>query len=165
MCNYFFSISNIGRKKNKISLMEILRRRLLENATKLSDFAEIFAAIDRGEIINQSIERTNTFCVCVDCSGRITFEEFRSAIKALRLGIENNDEIQHIFRQFDITNNGQIDFNEFLQQLRPPLNDRRRKAALNLFQTMDVDHDGKLTILDLKVRSYFNQNSNLILQL
>lgn len=29
--------------------MEILRRRLLEKAMKQSDFAEIFAAIDRGE--------------------------------------------------------------------------------------------------------------------
>jgi hypothetical protein len=37
------------------------------------------------------------------------------------------------------------------RQLRLPMNERRQKAALNLFNSMDVNKDGKLTILDLKV--------------
>lgn len=57
-----------------------------------------------------------------------------------------------LFQQFDTTNNGQIDLDEFLKQLRPSMNDRRQKAVLNLFNSMDVNHDGKLTIQDLKVR-------------
>lgn len=87
----------------------------------------------------------------IDRSGRITFEEFRSAIKALQLGINNDDEIKKLFRQFDTTNNGQIDLQEFLLQIRPPMNERREKAAINLFNSMDVNKDGKLTIIDLKV--------------
>jgi hypothetical protein len=31
------------------------------------------------------------------------------------------------------------------------MNERRQKAVLNLFNSMDVNKDGKLTILDLKV--------------
>ncbi|CAF1181109.1 unnamed protein product [Rotaria sordida] len=114
--------------------MEKLRQCLLQSASKQSDLIEIFKAIDQ------------------DRSGRITFEEFRAAIKALRLGITNDDEIKQLFQQFDSTKNGQIDLSEFLQQLRPPMNERRQKAALNVFNSMDVDKDGKLTIVDLKTK-------------
>jgi len=31
------------------------------------------------------------------------------------------------------------------------MNERREKAVLNLFNSMDVNKDGKLTVLDLKV--------------
>lgn len=104
--------------------------------------------------ISESEKRNFHSCTfLLDRSGRITFEEFRLAIRALKLGIENNEEIRHLFRQFDTTNNGRIDLQEFLQQLKPPLNERRQRAALNLFHSMDVNKDGKLTIVDLKVSS------------
>ncbi|CAF1050697.1 unnamed protein product [Rotaria sp. Silwood1] len=115
--------------------MELFRQRLLQSTTKQSDLIEIFSAIDRG-----------------NHSGRITFEEFRAAVKSLNLGMKNDEEIKQLFRQFDTTNNGQIDLNEFLQRLRPSMSERRQKAALNLFNTMDVNHDGKLTMLDLKTK-------------
>ncbi len=99
------------------------------------------------------------FFSILDHSGRITFEEFRAAIKSLQLGIKNNEEIKRLFQQFDTTNNGQIDLNEFLQQLRPPMNERRERAALNLFNSIDVNKDGKLTILDLKVRLHLFSKS------
>ncbi|CAF1327485.1 unnamed protein product [Adineta steineri] len=114
--------------------MDILRRRLLDSTTKQSDLIEIFTAIDR------------------DCSGRINFEEFRAAIKLLQLNINSNEEIKDLFQQFDTTHNGQIDLSEFLQQLKPPMNDRRQKAALNLFNSIDVDKDGRLTITDIKAK-------------
>jgi Ca2+-binding EF-hand superfamily protein len=79
-------------------------------------------------------------------------EEFRAAIKSLRLGIKSEEDIKHLFQQFDTTNNGQIDLNEFLKQLSPPMSERRQKAVLNLFNSMDVNKDGKLTTSDLKVR-------------
>lgn len=118
--------------------MELFRKRLLESTTKQSDLIEIFTAIDR------------------DHSGRITFEEFRATIKSLKLGIKNNDDIKDLFQQFDTTNNGQIDLDEFLKQLRPPMNQRREKAVSNLFNSIDVNKDGQLTISDLKTK-YANQ--------
>lgn len=90
------------------------------------------------------------FCI-IDCSGRITYEEFRAAIKSLKLNINSDEEIKQLFRQFDTTHNGQIDLTEFLQQLKPPMNERRQKATLNLFNSIDVNKDGKLTITDIKV--------------
>ncbi|CAF4780130.1 unnamed protein product, partial [Rotaria sp. Silwood2] len=94
--------------------MDLLRQRLLQSTTKQSDFIEIFSVIDR------------------DHSGRITFEEFRAAIKTLKVEIKSDEEIKQLFRQFDTTNNGQIDLNEFLHHLRPVMNERRQKAALNI---------------------------------
>lgn len=67
------------------------------------------------------------------------------------MGITNNDEIKSLFREFDKTQNGQIDLSEFLQQLRPPMNERRQKAVSNLFDSIDVNKDGKLTTSDLRV--------------
>jgi Ca2+-binding EF-hand superfamily protein len=131
--------------------MEILRRRLLESTTKQSHLVEIFSAMDRGLISIYWKNVCSRFFILIDCSGRITFEEFTAAIQSLGLGIDSNDEIKHLFQQFDTTKNGQIDLSEFLKQLRPPMNERRGKAALNLFNSMDVNKDGKLTILDLKV--------------
>jgi Ca2+-binding EF-hand superfamily protein len=96
----------------------------------------------------------------LDHSGRITFEEFHATIKSLQVGIENDEDIKHIFQQFDTTNNGQIDLNEFLQQLRPTMNERRQKAALNLFDSIDVNKDGKWTISDLKVYFHFSKCGN-----
>jgi Ca2+-binding EF-hand superfamily protein len=58
-----------------------------------------------------------------------------------------------LFKQFDTTQNGQIDLKEFLQQLRPPVNQRREKAIWNLFQSIDMNKDGQLTVLDLKVET------------
>ena len=65
--------------------------------------------------------------------------------------MKNDEDVKRLFQQFDTTNNGQIDLNEFLKQLRPPMNERRQKAVNNLFNSMDINKDGKLTILDLKV--------------
>ncbi|UJR37434.1 hypothetical protein I4U23_030137 [Adineta vaga] len=114
--------------------MELFRQRLLESTTKQSDFIEIFSAIDR------------------DHSGRITFEEFRQTIKSLKLGIQNDADIKRLFQQFDTTNNGQIDLDEFLKQLRPPMSERRQRAVLNLFNSIDVNKDDQLTVSDLKTK-------------
>ena len=82
--------------------------------------------------------------------------------------MKNDDDIKRLFQQFDTTNNGQIDLNEFLKQLRPPINERRQKAVVNLFDSMDVNKDGKLTIVDLKVlrfsRPLFKDNYSLSYQ-
>ncbi|CAF2077432.1 unnamed protein product [Rotaria magnacalcarata] len=121
--------------------MEQFRQRLLESTVKQSDLIEIFSQIDQ------------------DHSGRINYKEFHRTIKYLKLEIKNDEEIKSLFQQFDTTHNGEIDLNEFLKQLRPPMSQRRERAALNLFNGMDVNHDGKLTAQDLKTK-YASQIKN-----
>ena len=137
--------------------MELFRQCLLESTTKPSNLIEIFTAIDRGNFfIVSNYLRFSLSLAILDHSGRITLEEFRAAVKSLKLGIKNDEDIKHLFQQFDTTNNGQIDLNEFLKQLRPPMSARRQKAVSNLFNSMDVNKDGKLTIQDLKVRHFIS---------
>ncbi|CAF3449401.1 unnamed protein product [Rotaria socialis] len=57
-----------------------------------------------------------------------------------------------IDREFDKKHNGQIDLSEFLQQLRPPMSERRQKAISNLFDSIDVNEDDQITIMDLKTK-------------
>ena len=97
-----------------------------------------------------------------DCSGRITLEEFRTAIRSLKIGVTMDDEIKRLFQQFDTTQNGQIDLKEFLQQLRPPMSSRRERAAINVFNTMDSNQDGRLTVADLKVNREKNSIRNVV---
>ena len=79
-------------------------------------------------------------------------------MKLLKLDFNNDDEIKQLFRRFDTTNNGQIDLAEFLQQIKPPMNERRRRAALHVFNSMDINKDGKLTIEDIKVVDTIEEN-------
>lgn len=131
--------------------MELFRERLLQSATKQSDLIEIFSAIDRGRSL--MMIRVHLHSSLSDHSGRITFEEFRQTIKSLGINLKTNEEIKSLFEQFDTTRNGQIDLQEFLKQLRPPVSERRQKAIWNLFETIDMNHDGVITMQDLKVIS------------
>ena len=130
--------------------MDLVRQRLLESTTKQSDLIEIFAAIDRGLAMSSSLHSS---FLRLDSSGCISLSEFRATIELLNIGITSDEQIRAIFKQFDTTNNGQIDLQEFLQQLRPPMNARREQAALKLFDSVDVNKDNRLTLADLKVRT------------
>lgn len=142
--------------------MELVRQRLLESTTKQSDLIEIFAAIDRGLATNSSLHSS---FIRVDSSGCISLSEFRATIELLNVGISSEEQIREIFKQFDTTNNGQIDLQEFLQQLRPPMNARREQAALKLFDSMDVNKDNRLTLADLKVRTLFCPSPPILISL
>ncbi|CAF0721527.1 unnamed protein product [Didymodactylos carnosus] len=97
------------------------------------------------------------FLELTNCSGRISIQELHFAVKALKLDI-SDDDTKALFRQFDTTKNGQIDLKEFIRQLRPEMNDRRLKAALNIFNSTDINKDGVLTISDLRaLRNFFNK--------
>ena len=37
----------------------------------------------------------------IDYSGRISFDEFRTAIRALEIGLNTTEEIRELFQQFD----------------------------------------------------------------
>ena len=131
--------------------MELFRQRLLESTTRQSDLVEIFSAIDRGKSHARSRPRLDPL-LDEDHSGHINYDEFRSTLKALHVELKNEADVQALFQQFDTTNNGEIDLKEFLRQLRPAMSERRQRATNTLFDSMDMNKDGKLTIHDLKVQ-------------
>ena len=132
--------------------MELFRQRLLESTTRQSDLVEIFSAIDRGKVWRTLCSSPSRSLLNADHSGHINYQEFCSTLKALHVELKNEADVRALFQQFDTTNNGEIDLKEFLRQLRPAMSERRQRATNTLFDSMDMNKDGTLTVHDLKVQ-------------
>ena len=61
-------------------------------------------------------------------------------------------EMDTIFDRIDRDGSGSLDFNEFLEALRPPMSKTRRDLIDQAFRVLDKTCDGQITIEDLKVR-------------
>jgi len=55
-------------------------------------------------------------------------------------------EFERIFKYFDKTNNGKIDYNEFLVALRGDLNARRQRLVDAAFDKLDTSGNGAVSI-------------------
>ena len=64
-------------------------------------------------------------------------------------------DIQALMKYFDLNNDGNITYEEFLRGLREPMNERRMKMVEKAFNCMDKDHSGKITVADLSM--YLNR--------
>ncbi|VDM05417.1 unnamed protein product [Schistocephalus solidus] len=62
----------------------------------------------------------------------------------------SKEECQEVFQAIDKDNSGTIDFDEFLQALRPPLSNARLNLINQAFIKMDKTKDGVITAEDLK---------------
>jgi len=60
------------------------------------------------------------------------------------------DEIEEAFAKLDKTGDGQLDFDEFLMALRPPMNNARKALIKTAFRKLDKSGDGVVTVDDLK---------------
>lgn len=60
------------------------------------------------------------------------------------------DELNELFLQFDTDGTGNINFDEFLIHLRPPMSQSRIDIIKKAFQKMDRTGDGHVTMEDLK---------------
>lgn len=54
-------------------------------------------------------------------SGTLDMYEFKKGIKDFQVGIEDKD-IENLFKAFDLNNNGDIDFDEFIRVVVGPMN-------------------------------------------
>src|SRR5690606_10305012 len=54
----------------------------------------------------------------------LSMAEFKKAMHEMKLGL-SEAELRHLFQHFDQDGNGSIDFEEFIQGVRDPLNARR----------------------------------------
>lgn len=69
------------------------------------------------------------------------YEEFRKGVTEYGLNY-NKSEMQELFNAFDKDHSGHIDFDEFLEQLRPPMNKSRTNLILQAFNKLDRNGDG-----------------------
>lgn len=84
-----------------------------------------------------------------DGNRQISIAEFRNGITDYGC-IMSRDEIQTIFNKFDSDASGFIDFDELLYNIRPPMNEKRRRLVSMAFQKLDKNKDSVITVDDLR---------------
>jgi len=84
-----------------------------------------------------------------DGNRQISLSEFRNGITDYGC-ILSREEIETIFNKFDTDGSGSIDFDELLYNIRPPMNEKRRRLVVMAFQKLDKNKDSVITIDDLK---------------
>ncbi|XP_053318325.1 calcyphosin [Spea bombifrons] len=82
-------------------------------------------------------------------SNGLDLEELSKGLQTYGLFLQP-EEVQEIFQRFDTNGNGTINFDEFLNSVRPPMSNCRRQVILDAFSKMDRTGDGVITIEDLK---------------
>ncbi|XP_063621235.1 calcyphosin-like protein [Cydia splendana] len=92
-----------------------------------------------------------------DGSKQLNKEEFYAGIKETGLDISHEDA-EKLFAQFDTTNNGSISVDEFIKEIRPPMNDGRRAIVERAFRKLDKTGDGVIATEDL--RGVYSSDAN-----
>jgi Ca2+-binding EF-hand superfamily protein len=75
--------------------------------------------------------------------------EFKKAVKDFRFEL-NESEIELAFKAFDRNGDGNIDYDEFLRQVRGNMNNNRKRLVDQAWNKMDRDGNGVLDINDIK---------------
>jgi len=82
-------------------------------------------------------------------NGQIELSEFTKAIHEHALGW-TPDQIKTVFNHFDTDRSGGISYEEFLVEVRGPMNERRKNIVLQAFQILDTDKSGNVELNDLQ---------------
>ncbi|CAN0407894.1 unnamed protein product, partial [Ectocarpus fasciculatus] len=78
-----------------------------------------------------------------DGSKSLDLGEFKKALKEMNMNVSDS-ELRMVFDHFDSNQNGSIDFEEFIQGVRNPLNDRRLQLVYAAFAKLDRDGSGEV---------------------
>lgn len=85
-----------------------------------------------------------------DGSRNLNYDEFQKGLNDFGVSLEDESVTKALFDKFDKDKNGQICFDEFLEQLRPPMSQTRKDIILKAFSKADKTGDGKITVEDLR---------------
>ena len=84
-----------------------------------------------------------------DGSGALEIQEFWKAMKDFRVKI-SQDECRQLFDLFDENDDGTLDIDEFIINVRGELNAFRQSVVKKAFTKLDVDKSGALELGDIK---------------
>ncbi|VDK22574.1 unnamed protein product [Taenia asiatica] len=84
-----------------------------------------------------------------DANKSVSKEEFQKVCNDFGVGL-TKEEVDGLFAEIDRDGSGSINFDEFLEALRPPMSENRRKLVELVFKKMDKSGDGVITADDLK---------------
>jgi len=60
------------------------------------------------------------------------------------------EDAQKIFNVLDLNKNGTIDYNEFLRMITGEMNETRKKIVIGIFERLDKDKSGFITVEDIR---------------
>lgn len=83
-----------------------------------------------------------------DGSRALDRDEFDEALRFAGLFL-SLPEISALFKRFDSSGDGSVNFEEFLSALRGDLNERRRKMVEKVFMQLDRDGSGAIEVADM----------------
>jgi Ca2+-binding EF-hand superfamily protein len=92
-----------------------------------------------------------------DNSKSLNKYEFSKAMNDFMLGF-NQSEVSILFDYFDMSNDGQIGYDEFLRAIRGEMNPQRKRLTMQAFAKLDKDNNGWIDIND--VRGIYNASKH-----
>ena len=90
-------------------------------------------------------------------SKTISLKEFiRTVIFITRF---STTSCEHVFNLFDKNHDGSIDFNEFMSKLHTQMNPKRYNAVKKIFDRVDIDNTGTITVMDFVKNKHNNKGT------
>lgn len=84
-----------------------------------------------------------------DGTQTLSLPEFSKACRDFRIGI-SDENVPILFSKFDVNNDGTISYDEFLHNVKDPMNQRRVALVQRAFQAIDSNGNGFLDVEDIK---------------
>ena len=84
----------------------------------------------------------------LDNSQTIDYDQFCKLSNDFRFNL-TNEESQQIFQMFDTEQNGRINYDEFVRQVRGEISEKRRKLVESVFEFLNKNNSEEISISDL----------------
>jgi len=97
----------------------------------------------------------------LDRSGTIDIQEFWKAMQDFRVNI-SQEEARHVFEIFDDNDDGVLQYDELMNNIKGPMSDPRKAVVKRAFNRMDFDKNGFLESDDIKRNYKANQHPEVI---
>ncbi|XP_013792301.1 calcyphosin-like protein [Limulus polyphemus] len=83
------------------------------------------------------------------CDRKLDLDEFSKGLHDYGISLDNS-EIHNLFSEMDKDDSGNLNFDEFLKALRPPMSQTRVNLIEQAFQKLDRTGDKEITVDDLR---------------
>ena len=84
----------------------------------------------------------------VDGSGALSWDEFMGALNGAGL-TPSVPQVRALFQELDVNGDGQVSWPEFMASMREELSPARRELIVRIFESIDKDCDGLITMTDI----------------
>ncbi|XP_041356967.1 calcyphosin-like protein isoform X2 [Gigantopelta aegis] len=87
-----------------------------------------------------------------DRSGQLNFNEFLTGCRDVGMDLEDfsKEDLNAVFKQFDVDDSGSLSVTEFLRIVRPKMSPNREKLVSMAYSKLDKTGDEKVTVEDLQ---------------